>query len=166
MFALVFKALSRPLPGATRRRGARPRRRFVRFGLVGLSGVGVKTGTLWVLVSILDANPFVGALISTEISILTNFALNDHWTFRDARSSAPYARRAANYHAVTLTGAVASIAIFAGLTQWLGMQYMLSNLIAIGAGTLSNYVLSLRFAWSVKIKSPVPTLAAVPEVSE
>ena len=166
MFIQLSTLAGQLLPEPVVRLAERHARRFTRFGLVGLSGVGVKTAALWVLVTVLGQNTLVGALISTEISILTNFALNDHWTFSDARPTTSYLRRALNYHAVTIGGTIASIALFAGLTEWIGIQYLLANLISIGAGTLSNYVLSLRLAWSLPVKSPVPTLASVADVLE
>lgn len=137
--------------------------RLVRFGLVGLSGVGVKTGVLWALITLLGVNSLVAAVVSSEISIITNFVLNDHWTFRDARSDISYLRRVANYHAVTLGGIVVSIALFAGLTEWFGMHYLLANLISIAAATFSNYALNMRFTWSPHLPSSAPPLVSIPE---
>jgi dolichol-phosphate mannosyltransferase len=139
----AFKA--RALQRVAERHG----RRFARFGAVGISGVLVNTGILWSLVSLLGFHHLVAAAISSEVSILTNFVLNDHWTFGDHSAKISYVRRAAHYNAVAIAGMALSLGVLAVLVDAFGLYYLLANLIAIGSATVSNYLLNMRFTWSL-----------------
>jgi len=79
-------------------------RRFIRFCLVGASGPAVNTLLLSVLVQVGGWNPIVAATVATEVAILSNFALNDRWTFSEAQPGTPWVERAARYNAVALGG--------------------------------------------------------------
>lgn len=124
-------------------------RRLVRFGLVGLSGVLVNAAILWSLTEVASWHYLIGAAIATEVSILTNFALNDRWTFRDSWTATPWSRRAARYNGVALAGLTISLAVLAVLTTVLRMHYMVANLAAIGAATLWNFPVNSRFTWGL-----------------
>lgn len=123
--------------------------RFVRYTLVGGSGVLVNTGILYLLVAVAGLPHLLAAAFSSEVSILTNFVLNEVWTFRDAREGSHPVRRAVQYNVVALGGMVITLAVLFMLTTWLGMHYLIANLIAIGAATLSNYALNMKFTWNV-----------------
>ena len=83
--------------------------------MVGVTGVAVNLGTLWTLHvgAGLQAN-FASAL-AIEVSILSNFLINDAWTFRDRRdpSSGPW-RRLGRFHAVSVVGAAIQWCTFVG----------------------------------------------------
>lgn len=134
-------------------------RRLCCFGLVGISGVTVNMVILFFLVRFAGCNHVLAAAIGSEVSILSNFALNDRWTFRDAQSSAPWMSRAMQYNAVTLGGMGISLGVLAALTGLAGMNYLIANLIAIAFATISNYVLNSRFTWGTSASSE---LIAVP----
>ncbi|TDA32868.1 MAG: hypothetical protein DSO03_01730 [Hadesarchaea archaeon] len=54
---------------------------FAKFCLVGLSGVGVNLGLLWCLTEIFGLFYLYSSAISVEVSIISNFLLNEFWTF-------------------------------------------------------------------------------------
>jgi hypothetical protein len=85
---------------------------------------------------------------------LTNFALNDRWTFRDAATETSWLYRGAQYNTVALFGMVISVAVLALLTNGLGVHYLIANLFAIGAATVSNYLLNTHFTWTLPGRSP------------
>src|SRR3989442_12001284 len=60
-------------------------RSFIKFNIVGLTGVFVNEGLLITLQSV-GVYVLTASAIAIEASILSNFALNDFWTFRDRRS--------------------------------------------------------------------------------
>lgn len=97
--------------------------RFVRFGLVGGSGVVVNLGLYAVLTRVMglgDELPgrYLAYAFSVELSILTNFVLNDVWTFADRRVENPWYIRLFRFHLVSLVGAAVNWGIFA-LLNWL-----------------------------------------------
>ncbi len=54
---------------------------FIKFCAVGGSGVGVNLGIYALLTRWLNIDPAVASPIAIEISLLTNFLLNERWTF-------------------------------------------------------------------------------------
>ena len=66
--------------------------RFFRFALVGSSGIVVNNGILWLLVSLVGLPFYFCSFIAIEASIITNFLLNDTWTWSDRRQSPFYLR--------------------------------------------------------------------------
>ncbi len=57
-------------------------RTFIRFAIVGTSGVVVNLTVFTVLVHS-GINKFIASPVATEVSILSNFLLNNFWTFRE-----------------------------------------------------------------------------------
>lgn len=84
--------------------------RLAKFMLIGLSGIFVQLGALYLMLAALgyqDTNqlaPLGQRLVyaaATEAAVLSNFFLNDSWTFRDRRTK-PWAVRFLLFHAVGL----------------------------------------------------------------
>jgi len=123
------------------------RRRFVRFGLVGGVGAVLNTALLYLLVHFGRWSYVPAAAVATEATILSNFVLNDHWTFHDARGRSPWTRRVARYNVVALGGLVVSLVALALLTATFHLHYLVANLMAIGVATLWNYTVNARFTW-------------------
>ena len=124
--------------------------RFVRFGLVGGSGVVVNNLVLVALVEVLHVLPVPAAVVATECAIVSNFLLNDRWTFADRRGSASrsWLRRLASYNLLTLGGLVLSVGVLALLHGVAGAHYLLANVVGIGAGTLWNYGSNHQWTWA------------------
>jgi dolichol-phosphate mannosyltransferase len=123
------------------------RGRFMRFAAVGGTGVVVNSGLLFVFVNKVGLGPLAAAAIATEVSILSNFALNDRWTFRAFRGGASRLARASRYNLNALGGFGLSLAVLGGLVHLLSIHYMLANLVAIGTATLWNYISNVRWTW-------------------
>ena len=124
--------------------------RFARFGIVGGSGVLVNNAVLLVLVEGLRLPPVAAAVVATECAIVTNFLLNDRWTFADVHRSTTrsWPRRFASYKLLTLGGLVLSVGVLALLHRVAGVHYLVANVVGIGAGTLWNYGSNHQWTWS------------------
>ena len=122
---------------------------MLRFGMVGGSGVLVNYTILYLLAGTWGLNYLAAAALATEGAILSNFTLNNLWTFRGARSGGSWARRGLRYNVFALGGLVISVAVLAALTYLLHMHYLVANIFAIGAATLWNYAANYRWTWSV-----------------
>jgi dolichol-phosphate mannosyltransferase len=125
-------------------------RRFVRFGMVGGSGVVVNNALLLGLVELLRMPAVPGAAIATECAIVSNFLLNDRWTFADVRRSSgrSWPRRFASYNLLTLGGLVLSVGAVGLLHGVAGLHYLLANLVGIAIGTLWNYSSNHHWTWA------------------
>jgi dolichol-phosphate mannosyltransferase len=124
--------------------------RFLRFGLVGGSGVVVNNAILLGLVEGLGLAPVPAAVVATECAIVSNFLLNDRWTFADARRSGgrSWPRRFASYNLLTLGGLVLNVGVLAALHGLAGVHYLVANVVGIAAGTLWNYGSNHQWTWS------------------
>ena len=123
--------------------------RFLKYCLVGASGVLVNMGLLWLLTEVGGLFYLASAAISIETSIITNFTLNDRFTFPDrrARGLAPFLRRLGKFNLVSLTGLAVNMAVLWTLTSMLGIHYLISNLVGIAAATMWNYAVNFLWTW-------------------
>ena len=126
------------------RRCARP----IRFGLVGLSGAVVNTGVLWGLVWGLGLPVLLASALATEVAILSNFLLNDCWTFRTAAHQGNLVRRLLRFNGVALGGMAITTAVLVALTAHGHLPLLFANLLAVGAAMAWNYVVNSRWTWA------------------
>ncbi|WP_242342537.1 GtrA family protein [Anaeromyxobacter terrae] len=131
--------------------------RLARFALVGLSGVLVNLAALHLFAGVLGVQEVVASALAIETSIVTNFALNDAFTFRDRRAlGAGVVGRIGRYHAVSLAGGVVQLVTFVlvalalvrtlGRAELGGLRYLAQGA-GIAVAFAVNYLGSLRFAW-------------------
>jgi dolichol-phosphate mannosyltransferase len=123
--------------------------RFIKFCIVGATGIGVNQGLLWLLTDIFGIYYLFSALVSIEISIISNFALNDSWTFKDIKPlTGNVSQRFLKYNLLCIMGAALNYVILFLFTELLNFHYLISNLFGIAAAFTWNYLLSLKWAWS------------------
>lgn len=123
--------------------------RFLKFCLVGLSGVGVNEGLLWLLTERAGLQYLWSSAVGIETSIITNFIFNNFFTFRDRRSAGvkPTLYRLLKFNLVSLAGLGINLGVLWLFTNTLGIYYLLSNLIGIAVAALWNYALSNWWTW-------------------
>ena len=98
--------------------------RFLKFCAVGLSGVIVNLGALAVLADLFAIQVNVASALAIEISINTNFLINELWTFRDRREPGQgVLKRLFQFHLVSLVGAIIQWSVFIACNMaWLLSQ--------------------------------------------
>jgi dolichol-phosphate mannosyltransferase len=132
-----------------------PMQRFLRFGLVGLSGVFVDMAILYLLsdASTLGWGLTRSKIISSEIAVINNFLWNDLWTFRDISSQQlggnKRIRRFLKFNFICLFGIFLNILILNFLYNYLHINQYLANLIAIAIVTIWNFWFNLKLSWRV-----------------
>jgi len=120
--------------------------RFFKFCLVGASGVIVNMSLLWALTDKFGIFYLYSSAIAIETAILTNFLLNEHWTWRD-RNVGSKLKRLITYNGVSLGGLTVNMTVLWLLTTLLGLYYLVSNLGGIASATLFNFLLNDRWTW-------------------
>lgn len=123
--------------------------RFIKFCLVGLSGVGVNMGLLWLLTEYAGLVYLLSAAIAVETSIITNFLLNNFITFRGRNEpgARPFFQRLLKFNLISLIGLGINIGLLSLFTEVFGIYYLVSNIIAIIIVTLWNYLLNTWWTW-------------------
>jgi dolichol-phosphate mannosyltransferase len=118
--------------------------RVLKFMAVGASGIVVNNGVLWLLVSSVNILPLLAAVFSIETSIISNFLLNNFWTFRSRGGS--NISKLVKYHGSAAVGAVTNFVVFA-LLSTIGFHIIVANTMGILLGFILNYLLSEIFVW-------------------
>ncbi|MBW4657999.1 MAG: glycosyltransferase [Drouetiella hepatica Uher 2000/2452] len=132
-----------------------PWQRFIRFGLVGLSGVFVDMAVFYLLSdpSSLGWGLTRSKIIASEVAIVNNFTWNDAWTFGDIsgqqKGKRKRIRRFLKFNMVCLAGLILNVLLLNMLYNVLGINRYLANLIAIMAVTFWNFWLNLKLSWRV-----------------
>ncbi len=123
--------------------------RFVKFCLVGASGILVNEGLLWLLTELGGLVYLLSSVISIESSIISNFLLNDFFTFRDRRSPGAGSRlvRLVKFNFVSLAGLLLNLGLLWLFTSVFGVYYLVSNLIGIALAFLLNYGINTLWTW-------------------
>ena len=125
-------------------------RRFIQFCLVGLSGVGVNMGTFWLLTRVAGLYDLIALILGLVASIVSNFILNDIWTFRDRRIGRIKAIlvRVLKFDLVSIGAIALYYGIYTPLTRfWLGEDSLLALAIAIGVGLIWNFSINTLWTW-------------------
>ena len=126
--------------------------RFIKFGLVGASGTLVYLGLLTLCTEVVGLFYIISAGISYETSIITNFVLNDTWTFRDRRSHGirKFLYRGLKFNLVSLVGLGIHTAILWFFTEVVGLFYVLSAIFAIAGAMFWNFFINTLWTWRSK----------------
>ncbi|MEH2160689.1 MAG: glycosyltransferase [Nostoc sp.] len=152
---LVRLRLSTGRVGRFSRKVNFPVGRFLRFGLVGLSGVFVDMAILYLLSDPTTlAWPLTRSkIIAGEIAILNNFFWNDAWTFADvsARQQEWQQRlkRFLKFNTICLAGLILNVLILNLVFNFLIPNRYIANFIAIAIATVWNFWINLKLSWRI-----------------
>ncbi len=122
--------------------------RFVKFIGVGISGTLVNLGVLKLVTVFTTWNDKVQLLPGIEVAVITNFLLNDFFTFADRRTgkTASFFTRMLKYNVLSLVGAFINWGIGALMVN-AGVNIFLADFVGILVAFLWNYFLSTIWAW-------------------
>lgn len=121
--------------------------RMVKFMVVGFTGIIVNEGILYFLTTELGIYFLLSSLCGIEASIISNYVLNDLWTFGDVQNRYGWGRRLARFHGVSFAGIIINITTLYILTVWLGIYYLISNLMGIFLAFTWNFLVNRRYTW-------------------
>jgi dolichol-phosphate mannosyltransferase len=126
--------------------------RFLKFGVVGLSGVFVDMTIMYLMGSI-GWGLTSSKLVAGEVAVVNNFIWNDAWTFRDASRSQKgwrkRMRRFLKFNIVCLLGLGLSVGIINLVFNYVIHDRFVANFIAIGVTTMWNFWINSKLSWRV-----------------
>ena len=122
-------------------------RRLLQFGAVGFSGVLVNLAFVWAGQALFaaaapDLRDALSSALGIVVSVLTNFLLNDLWTWRDRDKGGSWLARLARYGLVSAAAGVLQFGCAMGLRLLLDANLYLAQAAGIGLGTAVNYVIN------------------------
>ncbi|MCY7284949.1 MAG: glycosyltransferase [Cyanobacteria bacterium CAN_BIN43] len=131
--------------------------RFIRFGVVGLSGLAVDMGLLNLFYGGLGLGLTRSAILAGELAIISNFFWNDIWTFSDVsrqqRGRRQQMKRLMKFNIICLMGLILKVLLLNVLVNSLHLNVYGANFLAIAAVTLWNFWINLKLSWrSTEVK--------------
>ncbi|RKZ33924.1 hypothetical protein DRQ33_03240 [bacterium] len=125
--------------------------RLIKFCIVGITGVAVNMGLLALFREIFKFPIWLASPIAIEMSIISNFLLNDVWTWNDRRYRTMWGRLWRYHLSIGITAFGLNYPILLIMTYIFGVPYLLSNLVGICISALANFL--LNHLWTYKDKS-------------
>lgn len=124
-------------------------RRFVQYLLVGLVGIGINQGVLYLAAGVVGLSYVVGGILGRVLSVAANYAMNDAWTWGDRGASGrrEWLVRGGKYVATRVVGVAIGTAALILFVEVLDLHYLLANLLAIGVGVLWGFGASEHWVW-------------------
>lgn len=111
--------------------------KFIRFGLVGFSGIFVDFGTTYLLKEKLKVHKYIANSCGFLLATISNYFLNRYWTFQ---STDPKAfEQFGKFFAIALIGLLFNNLIIYILNDKLKINFYLSKVFAIAAVSLWNF---------------------------
>ena len=128
--------------------------RFIRFAVVGSSGVAVDLGVFYLLHKPLGLALTSSTMLSTEVAIINNFFWNDVWTFGNVsqhqRSISQRLRRFFKFNLICFFGLILNGLIVSLLFYRFGVNEYIAKLGAVACITLWNFWLNRKLNWQVR----------------
>ncbi|RKX96033.1 MAG: glycosyltransferase family 2 protein [Spirochaetes bacterium] len=123
--------------------------RMMKFAAIGLTGVFVNLGILWLLTEKVGIYYLISAVFSIEASIISNYFLNDIWTFRDRKEKGikRWMGRLAKFNVVSLPSFPMQLVVMGILKEIFGVYYILAAVVGILVVFVWNFVANSLWTW-------------------
>ena len=112
--------------------------KFIKYGIVGFTGVIVDFSVTWLLKEVFRANKYIANSIGFTVAATSNYYLNRIWTF--ASTSDNVAREYSLFLGISLIGLLLNNLLIYILNDKFKFNFYLSKLFAIGVVTVWNFI--------------------------
>ena len=120
--------------------------KFLKFGVVGLSGVFVNFGVTWFFKEICKLNKYLSNILGFICAATTNYLLNRWWTFQS--NNPQVGTEYAKYFLISVVGlGIDTLTVYL-IHNKLKWNFYLSKVFAIGAAMLWNFFGNLLFTFA------------------
>ena len=131
---------------------------FLRFLLVGLTGLVVNSLALYAFTELAFIHYVISAAIATQVSTLWNFGLTETWVFGKRETERPFLQRLVSFLLVNNLLLILRGPIITLMVGQMGIHYLIANLTSLFVMTLLRYLLADRWIWNKdKQKTTLPT---------
>lgn len=122
--------------------------RFIKFCIVGGSGVVVNLGILYILAEHWGVRQNLAWFIAVSVSIFNNFILNSLFTYSDKKSLSrkESIRRMMAYYALSFVTILFNFSMFR-FGIFIGLNYIVAALFGILFSTAFNFILVTKVVW-------------------
>ena len=122
---------------------------LLKFGFVGGLGIFLNQYVLFVLTGIYNVYFLFGAILSSQVAVLVNFALNNFLVFRSRESAGGLVKKVLLFNAVSSSDLLVRIPLLWGLTSALGISFLYTaNLVSILVTFGGRFLVSEKKIWA------------------
>ncbi len=122
--------------------------KFLKFGVVGFSGVFVDFGVTWLCKEKLRLNQYVANSIGFLCAVVSNYILNRIWTFQSQDPAV--ATQFSKFLLASLIGLALNNGIIYLLNERLRLNFYVAKLIATAVVTIWNFWANYTFTFTGK----------------
>jgi len=119
--------------------------KFLKFSLVGLSGLIIDFSITFLFRNILKINQYIANAIGFIVASSSNYLLNRIWTFTSHNPQV--LEEYVKFLLVSIIGLLINTLVLYFLVSKLKWKFYFSKLFAIGAATLWNFFINLMFTF-------------------
>ena len=119
--------------------------KFLKFCLVGFSGMVIDFGTTWVLKEKIKLNKYLSNSTGFILAATSNYIWNRIWTFESTDSG--IATEYLSFIGISIIGLAINNFVIYLLSDRLKMNFYLSKVFAIGVVTLWNFLMNFFFTF-------------------
>ena len=125
--------------------------RWLKFSFVGLIGVGVQLGALFLLTRVTRTNYLPAIVLAVECAVLHNFLWHQRFTWKDRRhigvwqALTSFVRFNTGNGAISLVGNVVLMRLLVGQLHF---RVIPANLVSVAACALANFIVSDRWVFT------------------
>jgi len=117
---------------------------FIKYGLVGIVGTLIHTGTLVILVERWNMSPYLASIMGFTLSLIISYFINLKWTFKNNNNLSTFIK----YITVSLSGLFLNMAIMYIFVHLLNVWYVIAQIVTVIIVPISNY--SFNKYWAFK----------------
>ena len=121
--------------------------KYLRFAVTGALGAVVNTVILYGMTEFLGLFYIFSALIATEISIIFMFFINNDFTFQNRKTGFDIIKGLIKSNIIRSFGIGLNIGLLYIFTEFLGIYYIVSNLMAIFLASIFNFIGERDLNW-------------------
>lgn len=122
--------------------------KYVRFAFIGAFGAITNTLLLYLITEFLGIHYLVSAAIATECTIIMVFFLNNQFTFDNTKGGTRQLLDGiVRSNLVRIVGISVQLSLLFALTEFLGLYYIVSNILAIFVASIFNFLGEKQFNW-------------------
>jgi dolichol-phosphate mannosyltransferase len=126
--------------------------RFIRFSIIGVSGLVVNQAGVWAGMNLLNLTEYYSLVVGIELSLISNYFLNNFWTFHDYRHKGlKMISGVILYHIISLTGAVINYSTAILFINRFQLNIYISNFIGVMISAVWNYRINFQVTWKKEL---------------
>lgn len=118
--------------------------KFVKFSLVGFSGLLIDFGVTWLIKEQLKGNKYLANSLGFSFAVINNYLWNKYWTFQDANPA--MLEQFGKFLAISIIGLLINNLVIYILNRH--MNFYLAKLIAIIVVVIWNFIMNYTYAFA------------------